>query len=69
MKTLGIILIVLGIAMFFIPSISFQTEESLVDVGPIEVSKTKDHELAWPNYAGGISIAAGVILIFVGRKK
>lgn len=69
MKTLGIILIVLGLAMFFIPGISVQTEEKLVDLGPIEVNKTKDHDLTWPNYAGGISIAAGVVLIFLGRKK
>lgn len=69
MKTLGIILIVLGIAMFFIPGISVQTEENLVDIGPIEVNQTKDHELTWPSYAGGIGIAAGVILLFAGRKK
>lgn len=55
--------------MFFIPGISVQTEESLVEMGPIEVNKTNDHELTWPTYAGGISVAAGIVLIFVGRKK
>ena len=69
MKALGIILIVLGIAMFFIPGISVQTEESLVDIGPIEVSQTKDHELTWPNYAGGISVVAGIVILIAGRKK
>lgn len=55
--------------MFFIPGISVQTEESLVEMGPIEVNKTNDHELTWPTYAGGFGVAAGIVLIFAGRKK
>lgn len=55
--------------MFFIPSITVQTEENLVDIGPIEVNKTEDHDISWPNYAGGVSIAAGVVFLIIGRKK
>lgn len=69
MKTLGIILILLGAAMFLIPGISFKIEEKLVDIGPIEINKTKNHNIDWPSYAGGVSIAAGLIFLVTGRKK
>ncbi|SNS28637.1 hypothetical protein SAMN06295967_106175 [Belliella buryatensis] len=69
MKTLGIILIVAGIAMFLFSGFSFNTEENIIDAGPIQVNKTKENKLNWPNYAGGISIAAGLVVLLVGRKK
>jgi uncharacterized protein YjeT (DUF2065 family) len=69
MKTLGIILIVIGIGMFIIPSISFNTEETLIDAGPIQVNKTNENKLSWPNYAGGIAVIAGVLVLIGTRKK
>jgi uncharacterized membrane protein HdeD (DUF308 family) len=69
MKTLGIILIVIGIGMFIIPGFSFNTTENVINAGPIEVNATKKNTVAWPNYAGAVSLAAGVILLVAARKK
>lgn len=69
MKTLGIILIVIGIGMFFVPSISLNTEETIIEAGPIEVNKTHENKLSWPNYAGGIAVIAGVLVLIGARKK
>jgi Na+-transporting methylmalonyl-CoA/oxaloacetate decarboxylase gamma subunit len=69
MKTLGIILIFLGILMFIIPGISFTKEEKVVDVGPIEINKKEKKTIGWPVYAGGIAVAAGVILLVSQRKS
>ena len=69
MKPLGIILIIVGAAMFFLSGIDFTTQEKVIDAGPIQVSAEKENRLEWPTYAGGIVIAAGIILILVGRKK
>jgi nitrate reductase gamma subunit len=69
MKTLGIILIVVGFAMFFIPGISFKTEKNIVDMGPVQINSTEKHNLDWPDYAGGIAIVAGVIILITNRKK
>lgn len=69
MKTLGIILVVLGLIMLFVPGIDFITREKVIDAGPIQVSAEKENRVAWPTYAGGIVTVAGLGLIFLGRRK
>ena len=69
MKTVGIILIVAGILMLVFGNVSFTTEKKVVDAGPIEINKKERKTIAWPNYAGGIAIVAGVIVALAGNKK
>lgn len=69
MKTFGIILVIVGLAMLFVPGFDFTTREKVIDAGPIQVSADKKNEVAWPTYAGGIVTVAGIALIFLGKKK
>jgi len=69
MKTLGIILIVVGIIMFIITGFSFTTEETIIDAGPIELNQEQKESVNWPPYAGGVSLIAGIILVVASRKK
>ena len=48
---------------------SFTTEEKVVDAGPLEINKKEDKTIGWPVYAGGIAVAAGVIILVAARKK
>ncbi|SHN32292.1 hypothetical protein SAMN04488057_12023 [Cyclobacterium lianum] len=69
MKIIGIILIVAGIVMFLVTGISYTTEETVIDAGPIEVNAESEESVNWPPYAGGIAVIAGFVLLAVGRKK
>lgn len=69
MKTLGIILIIAGIAMVIIRGFSVQTEEKVLDVGPVEVNKKENKWVGWPTYAGGMVAVVGVVLLLSGSKK
>ncbi len=69
MKALGIILIVAGILMFVFGNVSFTKEKKVVDIGPLELNKKEKKTIAWPNYAGGIAILAGVIVLVAGANK
>jgi uncharacterized membrane protein YidH (DUF202 family) len=69
MKILGIILIVLGILMFVFGTITFTRKEKVVDAGPVEINKKEKHTVGWPNYAGGVIVAAGVIVLVAAGKK
>lgn len=69
MKILSIILIIAGIFMLFGNSFSFTTKEKVIDAGPIQISADKKREVQWPSYAGGVVLAAGVIMLVVAQKK
>lgn len=69
MKTLGLVLIIAGIAMIVIRGFSVKTEKKVVDVGPLEVNKTENRWIGWPTYAGGIVAVVGLVLVLSNRKK
>ena len=69
MRILGIILIVVGILMFVFTSFNFQTEKTVVDVGPLKIDKKENHTVGWPAYAGGIAALAGIVLVVAAREK
>ncbi len=69
MKILGIILVVLGILMFVFGNVTFTRKEKVIDAGPVEINKKERHTIAWPNYAGGVILAAGVVVLLVGGRR
>jgi drug/metabolite transporter (DMT)-like permease len=69
MKTLGIVLIVAGIAMILIRGFSVVTEKKVVDVGPLEVNKKENKWIGWPTYAGAIVAVVGVVLVLSDKKR
>ncbi|WP_029275212.1 hypothetical protein [Pedobacter borealis] len=68
-RTLGIILIVVGIAMLIWTGFSYTKKEKIVDAGPIQISADKEKSINWPPYAGGIILVAGVIVFVASKKK
>ena len=70
MKTIGIVLIILGIAMIVFREIRYTREKEVVDLGPIELNKKEQKRIAWPTYAGiAIAICGVVVLIATSSKK
>ena len=69
MRAAGWILIVVGIVMILIKGFSVQVKKKVVDLGPVEISKTENKWIGWPTYAGGILAVIGVVLVVTDRKK
>ena len=70
MKTIGIILIILGIGVFIFQGIRSTKKEKVLDVGPIEITKQVERSDSWQVYAGGgIAVVAGLILVLAGKKR
>ncbi len=69
MKTLGIILIVAGIAMIIIRGFSVQTEKKVIDAGPIQVNRKENKWIGWPTYAGAVVAVIGVVIVTTGKGK
>jgi drug/metabolite transporter (DMT)-like permease len=69
MKTVGLILIVIGVLMIVIRGFNVPVKKNIVNVGPVEINKTEDKWIGWPTYAGAIIAVAGIVLIITNRKK
>lgn len=67
-KTIGVILMIIGIVMLAWTGFTYTKKEKVIDAGPIQVSADKQKTVNWPPYAGGIILIAGVI-VFVGSAK
>lgn len=68
-KTVGLILIIIGIAMLVWTGFSYTKKEKIVDAGPIQISADKEKSVNWPPYVGGIVLVAGVFVFVASRKK
>ena len=68
MKSLGIVLIALGLIMMIYTGFNYVTKEKVVDLGPIEINKETNHPVQWSPIVG-IVLFVGGIVVFVSSKK
>lgn len=68
-RTLGIILLVIGIAMLIWTGFTYIKKEKIVDAGPLQVSADKEKSVNWQPYAGGLLVIGGIILIATAKKS
>lgn len=69
MKTLGIILIVLGALMMAVTGFNYVTKKKVVDLGPLEINKEQDHPVQWSPIVGGILFVGGIIALAANKKS
>jgi len=68
-KTLGIILIALGLFGLAWGGLSYTTTEKVVDIGPIHATREKTHNVPLPPIAGAVALLGGVVLLVAGKKE
>lgn len=69
LKIVAIVLIVLGAISLAYGGVTYTTREKVLDLGPIEATAERNKTLPLPPILGGLALAAGVGLLFVGGKK
>lgn len=69
MKALGIILIAAGIVMMIITGINVVTEEKVVDIGNLEITREENNPISWSPIVGAVLLVAGVVVVLIDRKK
>ena len=68
-KTIGIIIMVIGLVMTLYTGFNYVTKEKVVDIGGIEISADKDNTVSWGSFVGiGVIVIGGVVFL-AGKKK
>ena len=65
----GVVLIVLGIVALAYQGITYTTREKVIDLGPLKASVEKQKTIPLPPILGGLAVAAGVFLVWVGARR
>lgn len=69
LKIIGLLLIVLGVIGLVYGGVSYTTQETVLDVGPVELATEKEETIPLPPLVGGLSLLAGAgLLVAAGRK-
>ena len=63
MKILGIVLVGLGLIAILYGGISWTHRDTVVDAGPIQITKDKKETVPMSPIAGGIMLVAGAVLL------
>ena len=68
-KTIGIIIIVIGLLMTLYTGFNYVTREKVVDIGNVEITADKNNTVTWGPFVGiGVIVIGGVVFL-AGKKK
>jgi hypothetical protein len=67
-KTMGVVLIVLGLIGLIWGGFSYTTRKKVVDIGPIHATREQTHTVPLPPIIGALAFVGGVVLL-VGAKN
>ena len=67
-KTLGIILIVLGLVGLAWGGFTYTTREKVIDIGPIHATREKTHKVPLAPIGGALALIGGIVILAAGKK-
>jgi hypothetical protein len=66
---IGAVLIVLGVAGLVYKNFSYESEETIAQIGDLKATAETEKNIPIPTILGVVAIVAGVLVIAVGGKK
>lgn len=69
MKTLGYIVMLIGLGLTIFTTITVFTREKIVDLGVVEITQNQPHYLNWSPFVGISVLVIGAFIILWSRKK
>jgi hypothetical protein len=69
MKKAGIVILIIGILLTIFTAVTFFTKEKVVEIGALEITRDKKHNIDWSPLVGVAVIVVGGILVWQGSKK
>jgi len=69
MKTTGIIIFLVGLALTIFTTFKFFTKEKVVDLGALEITRDEPHTFNWSPLVGIAIMGIGGVVIWQASKK
>ena len=67
-RSLGLVVILIGLLMLAYTGFSYFTTEKVVDIGSIQINKEKKHNVNWSPIIGVILIVGGIVITIRDKK-
>jgi len=67
MKILAILLVAVGLVGLIYGGVTWTRREKVLDIGPVEVTRSQEKAVPVPPIVGGVCLVAGVVLLLKGR--
>lgn len=64
----GIILVLIGVFSLGYEGFTYSKEENVAQIGDVKITAEHDKKVTFPPYLGGVALAAGLVLVYMGRK-
>ena len=68
-KTIGFVLVAVGIIMIAFTSFNYVTTEKVVDLGPVQINQEKNHPVKWSPIVGAVLLVGGIVVLVLSKKN
>lgn len=69
MKSIGLVLIVLGLLALVYQGFTYTQRETVIDLGPIQATADREKTVPLSPIVGVVAVAGGIALLVAGRKR
>ncbi|MGB8323046.1 MAG: hypothetical protein WCE52_08805 [Candidatus Acidiferrum sp.] len=68
-RVLGLVLLALGVLALAYQGFTYTTQKKVVDIGPIQATKSEHHTVPLPPVIGVIAVIAGIVILATDRSS
>ena len=68
-KSLGFMLVIIGIIMIIYTGFNYVTTEKVVDLGPVKINAEKNHPVKWSPIVGVVLLVGGIVVLVTDKKN
>jgi hypothetical protein len=65
----GLVLVILGVLALVYQGFTYTTQKKVLDLGPIQATKTEHNTVPLPPIIGGLALVGGIVLMVAGSKS